>query len=373
MTNQNLPYNKTIKPRNYGIDLLRIVCMLMIPVLHILGHGGVLSSVIPFSMRFECAWLLESFCFCAVNCFVLITGYVYFSKKTKFYRVFALWAEVLFYSIIIFLVLLWLIPNQVTIDQVWPSFLPSLSNSYWFFTSYLGMFIFTPFINEGLNKFSKKQDLIAILLIFVILSFLPTIFNQTVAFNIESGYSVLWFIVLYYIGGIIHKYELHNYLKNDKWLLVWIICCLMTLLLKNIVDLIYANNTSSPFLAYNSPLYLIGSVAFSCFFINLKIRNKFSISIINFFAPVCFGVYLIHDNYLIRQYFMKNAFAFLANFNALSMTLLIIGFALAIFISCSLIDWIRELIFEKLELKLRLANLEERINNRLDELLENKT
>ncbi len=373
MNNENLAYTKTIKPRNFGIDLLRIVCMLMIPVLHILGHGGVLSSVIPFSMRFECAWLLELFCFCALNCFVLITGYVYFSKKTKFYRVFTLWVEVLFYSIIIFLVLLWFMPNKVTIDQIWPSFFPTFFNSYWFFTSYLGMFIFSPFINEGLNKFSKKEDLIVVSLIFIILSFLPTIFNQTNAFSLDSGYSVLWFIVLYYIGGIIHKYNLYNYLKNNKWFLVWFMCCLFTLLVKNIVDLIYVNNTSNPFLAYNSPLYLIGSVALLCFFINLKIRSKFSIAIINFFAPVCFGVYLIHDNYLIRHYLMKNSFAFLANFNALSMTLLIIGFALAIFISCSLIDWIRELLFRKLKIKIRFANLEERINNSLDEFLDSKT
>ena len=27
--------------RNYGIDLFRIVAMIMIPILHTLGHGGI--------------------------------------------------------------------------------------------------------------------------------------------------------------------------------------------------------------------------------------------------------------------------------------------------------------------------------------------
>lgn len=30
--------------RNYGIDLMRIICLLGIAMLHIMGHGGVLNS-----------------------------------------------------------------------------------------------------------------------------------------------------------------------------------------------------------------------------------------------------------------------------------------------------------------------------------------
>ena len=37
--------------RNYGIDLLRIICMLMIIGLHILGHGGVLTNTEAFSVN----------------------------------------------------------------------------------------------------------------------------------------------------------------------------------------------------------------------------------------------------------------------------------------------------------------------------------
>ena len=72
--------------RDYGIDLLRIVSMLMVPIVHILGQGGVISATIPFSLQYESAWLLESFLLVAVNCFVLITGYVYYGKETKYYR-----------------------------------------------------------------------------------------------------------------------------------------------------------------------------------------------------------------------------------------------------------------------------------------------
>lgn len=36
------------KDRNYGIDLLRIFSMIMISVLHVLGHGGILDNLTGF-------------------------------------------------------------------------------------------------------------------------------------------------------------------------------------------------------------------------------------------------------------------------------------------------------------------------------------
>ena len=91
--------------RDYGIDLLRIISIMMVPMIHLLGQGGVIASTVPFSINYEVAWLFESFLLVAVNCFVLITGYVYYGKETRYYRLFTLWAEVLFYSIIIIIAL----------------------------------------------------------------------------------------------------------------------------------------------------------------------------------------------------------------------------------------------------------------------------
>ena len=39
--------------RNYGLDLLRMIAMLMVVVLHILGKGGVLSACEPLSGQYE--------------------------------------------------------------------------------------------------------------------------------------------------------------------------------------------------------------------------------------------------------------------------------------------------------------------------------
>ena len=67
--------------RNYGIDLLRIISMVMIQILHILGNGGILNASIGAPVRNNVAWFLEIASYCAVNCYALISGYVGYGRK----------------------------------------------------------------------------------------------------------------------------------------------------------------------------------------------------------------------------------------------------------------------------------------------------
>jgi len=53
----------------------------------------------------------------------------------------------------------------------------------------------------------------------------------------------------------------------------------------------------------------------------------------------------------------------------ISMVIGVILIGLGIFISCSLVDWIRELLFRKLKVKSRLANLEENIYSKFNNYL----
>lgn len=85
--------------RNYGVDLLRIVSMIMIVVLHTLGHGKLLESVDVSSGKYWILWLMETMAYCAVNCYGLISGYVGYGKKFKLRNIIQLWIEVIFYSV----------------------------------------------------------------------------------------------------------------------------------------------------------------------------------------------------------------------------------------------------------------------------------
>ena len=64
------------KERNEGIDLLRIVAMLLITMLHVIRHGGMLDGLSLFSSQYFVVWILYILTNCAVNCYALISGYV---------------------------------------------------------------------------------------------------------------------------------------------------------------------------------------------------------------------------------------------------------------------------------------------------------
>ena len=75
-------YGKNMKKeRNYGIDCLRLVAMFMIVIIHILGKGGIVKAATGY--KFAEAWFWEISTCCAVNCYAMISGYVYYSDSEK--------------------------------------------------------------------------------------------------------------------------------------------------------------------------------------------------------------------------------------------------------------------------------------------------
>ena len=85
--------------RNYGIDLLKMTSMLMVVFLHLLGGGGILDGLEQLSLGYEMMWLLETACYCAVNCFAMATGYIMCRTRFKYSRIIALWLQVVFYTL----------------------------------------------------------------------------------------------------------------------------------------------------------------------------------------------------------------------------------------------------------------------------------
>lgn len=81
--------------RNIGIDLLKIVSMLMIVTLHMLGHGGVLDNMPPMSRCYQVAWLIEIACYGAVNCYALASGFL--TARCNIRKLMELWLQVMFY------------------------------------------------------------------------------------------------------------------------------------------------------------------------------------------------------------------------------------------------------------------------------------
>ena len=159
--------------RNIGIDALKIVSMFMIVLLHIFGQGGILNTLPQFSTRYNITWLIEIMSLCSVNCFAIISGYLYVDKKYTFKSLISLWFQVIFYSITIIGVLKLAVPERINYTYITKMFLPTMSHSYWYFTAYFGLYLFIPLLNIILKHCNKNVLFSSIFLIttFVIKQF----------------------------------------------------------------------------------------------------------------------------------------------------------------------------------------------------------
>lgn len=189
------------------IDLLRIISMLMVVILHICMQGGVLHSFSVGSAGYFLSWLLESFCYCAVNCYALITGYIMYNpnKKFNYSRIIPLWLQVFFYCVCILLLFSFLKPESLTMS-VLNYLMPVTNNIYWYFTAYFGMFFFIPFMNILAEKLDKKQFTTLAATMFVVFSFVPFTFTDKDPFYTKNGYSMLWLVILYFAGAYIKRF-----------------------------------------------------------------------------------------------------------------------------------------------------------------------
>ena len=90
---------------------------------------------------------------------------------------------------------------------------------------------------------------------------------------------------------------------------------------------------------------ILQSISIILFITTIK-YNKYIAKIITFFGPLTYGVYLIHDNNIIRAKYIINIFNNYSKDLPLSNVKKIIYLkALKIFVICALIDYLRNLIF----------------------------
>lgn len=79
--------------REYGIDILRILSMMMVLILHVFSNGGALNHLIPGTSNYYVGWLLEAMCFCAVDIFAIMTGYLMVDRKTEYWKFIPRWLQ----------------------------------------------------------------------------------------------------------------------------------------------------------------------------------------------------------------------------------------------------------------------------------------
>ena len=360
--------------RNYGIDALRVLSMLMIVMYHLIYYSGLLGSRDRFSLSYDAVLFLQLALMCAVNCYVLISGYVGVTATHRYSRLVELWLRVLIYSAGITLFYYLFRPGTVSFTALWKSFIPGLSREYWFFSSYFVLFLVMPLLNAAVNTLSRRRMKI---LLFTLLLFVGVIgsiyyaYTTTDSYGVNRGYSAWWMMILYLVGAYIRKYDVLAGTKHRKFLLTFVLTVAASTALKLLIQS-YAigkyhsiRRFGTAFTNYNSVNLVICAIALLLFFRNLQIKPILS-RIITVLSPLTFSVYLIHDHPLIRARIMKSAFLFLQKMSLPLMLLCAVGIAVGIYLVCSAVDLIRHWLFRLLKIRKRLDSLETGIRAKLN-------
>ena len=108
---------------------------------------------------------------------------------------------------------------------------------------------------------------------------------------------------------------------------------------------------------------ILQSISVTVFCLQIS-YNKFIGKIICFLGPLTFGVYLIHEHPLVRANFIRNLFSqYSQNLAIKKVIYLVFKKSILIFLTCSLIDFIRKIIFDILRIKTLLIFIEKKIFN----------
>lgn len=345
--------------RHMGIECLRIVSMFMIVILHTLGQGGILSNLEMFSRQYYSAWLLEIVAYCSVNCYALISGYVGINSSFKYSRIILLWLQVIFYTVVITLFFTILFPEKITGDMWLNALFPFTTKQYWYMSAYFGMFFLIPFMNAGINTFSKNKMRSFLVTVVIFYLFMPTVMGID-TFNLGGGYSMIWLCLLYIIGGCIKKLDIVQVMSQKKAMVLFLLMIFTSWLSKCFLDA-YHTEYGMTFVSFTSPTIFFAAVALLIFFLHIHIYNEKVVRIVNVFASISLGVYIIHVNPLIWNNIMWNFAADYANNRSIVMLIKIFIAAVVIYLGCSVIDLIRKRIFEFLKIAERCKMIENRV------------
>lgn len=341
--------NNKPQERNYGIDLFRMLSMYMVLILHLLYHGGILTSAEPLSANYWAAWLLETFSYCAVNCFALISGYVMCRQEPRLSRIMELWIQTVFYGFVISIIMFKVFPETRNIEMLLTAFVPFSSQKYWYLSAYFGMYLLLPVLNIAIAALTRVMFKRFLVIVLIFMSVIPTIINKDPYF-LSKGYSVLWLCILYLLGGYIKVYKVEEKISAKKCIFLAGLIATLTFFSKVIIE--YSSKRifgeiryGETLISYTSPTIVLYAVLLLLFFSQITICPVFR-KLIKITGPATVAVYMIHSHEILKSRLLQDKLLGLLDYNGICMGVLILIVGLTVFSACVAIDLVRIQLFK---------------------------
>lgn len=361
------------------IELLRILFMIMVLILHINLCGGIFHNV-PFGgVQYLAVWLLEALCFCAVNGYAMITGYVSCESRFRYCKIVPIWLQVVFWCVVITAAFAVFVPDKINSADILRAFIPVSENTYWYFTAYFGMFFFIPFFNILIGQLDFKKYTVLILTLFVLLSVYSDAFKfvkDKDIFSLKYGYSMLWLSALYFMGAYIKRFGSEIKLKKRTWAAIYFISSAVFAINTYFIEIDNADSfdiigkyyQGGYTMEYNSPFCVISAFSLIMLFKDKKINSRKIESVIKFFSASSFGIFLIHTHPLVFNNIISDLFIPMTKLNVPLLIISIIGAAIAAYIVLALAEQLRISLFRLIKVRELTFAAADKISNALQRI-----
>ena len=280
--------------RNSNIELLRILLMIFVITSHFNGMACHILDRYTEGFGYYFTRIIQSFAVCAVDCFILISGYFFsYNKKIKIQKI----VDILFIVIGIALfnfVLRSIIEKTFSLKSLVASFIPQ----NYYATFYIILYLLSPFITKLFDSFkNQKQATIFMAIILFLFSVFPFTFEFAMkvtgltfgglhtidAFNGSgSGYTIVNFLLLFFVGSYLNRYKI--VIKKSFLVIGYLASFFVIFILYSFVK----HSASS----YASPFVITNALCLFLLFSKLNFSNNF----INYVSKATFGVFCMHTS-----------------------------------------------------------------------------
>ncbi len=352
-----------MKKKEANFELLRVLAMCMIIGLHYLDKGGVLGSFTDKSgIRGYLPWIFEAFFFPSVNLYVLISGYFLVEKEVRLKKVWTLWGQVFFYS-----VLLGLLAYTVGIADIGKLdiyragmyLFPVVTEHYWFVTVYILLYILLPFFNPVLQRMEQKQMRNTLLVLLLFISVSKSVLPLSLAID-KKGYDIVWFLCLYVTGAYYRRFGIPWLSGKVRGLLLYAASCMATFGCAYVLKLIFLrtghlHDIITYSYSYNHIFCYLAAVGLFSFFSSVRICSKKAETIITGLGSTTFGVYLLHEHADFR--YVWQSWLLVEN-QAVNdwFPLLLFSTMAGVFAVCACVEWMRKELFAQVAKVLKKGN-----------------
>lgn len=309
--------------RESSIELLKILAILMI----VLCHTGI-SMTFAASGNADATWFydvnalpntLEKFVLTLFNYFGYLGNNIFFvcsawfllgKKKNRKVKILKLEMDVWVVSVI-YLVIFLLSGVHLNGSTILSALFPTTFNNNWFVTAYMLFYFIYPILNQSIERISRVQLKYGCLFfVFLICVWVP-FFQEWTEFKFYFSYPMMW-ILVYFCIAYLKNYH-GGLLNRRKFSIILLLVGLIGLLGE--IAATYYIGAYTFLIGVNGMSWNMWFNPFEWFFafgaFNLFRSYHFRSLFINRFSSLSLLIYLIHENFLVREYWRPYLYIFI--------------------------------------------------------------